>query len=81
MTIFNSMVRCMIRNDGKLLLHDLLIDISSEIGMTFDVSTKEFSENVINSTQTDEEILIATIDLISLLITGNQMLITQKHNF
>ena len=62
-------------------LHDLLIDISSQTGLVFDVSTKEFSTDVINSTQTDEEILIATIDLIALLITGNQMLITQKHNF
>lgn len=62
-------------------LHDLIIGISSHTGMVFDVSTKEFSNNIINSTQTDEEILIATIDLIALLITGNQMLITQKHNF
>lgn len=62
-------------------LHDLLIGISSRTGMVFDVSTKEFSNDIINSTQTDEEILIATIDLIALLITGNQMLITQKHNF
>lgn len=62
-------------------LHDLIIDISSQTGLVFDVSIKEFSNNVINSTQTDEEILIATIDLIALLITGNQMLITQKHNF
>jgi chaperonin GroEL (HSP60 family) len=62
-------------------LHDLLISISAETGMVFDVSTKEFSNDIVNSAQTDEEILIATIDLISLLITGNQMLITQKHNF
>jgi chaperonin GroEL (HSP60 family) len=68
-------------NKKECKLHDLLIGISSHTGMVFDVSTKEFSNNIINSTQTDEEILIATIDLIALLITGNQMLITQKHNF
>lgn len=66
---------------GNCNLHDLLISISANTGMVFDVSTKAFSNDIVNSAQTDEEILIATIDLISLLITGNQMLITQKHNF
>jgi hypothetical protein len=49
--------------------------------MVFDISTLEFSNSVINSAQTDEEILKATIDLISLIIVGNQMVVTQKHNF
>ena len=66
---------------GECKLHQLIIDISTITGLVFDVSTKEFSNNIINSTQTDEEILIATIDLIALLITGNQMVVTQKHNF
>ena len=76
-----GIVNRQISETGYCKLHDLLIDISNVTGMVFDVSIKEFSNNVINSTQTDEEILIATIDLIALLITGNQMLITQKHNF
>lgn len=67
--------------NNECKLHDLLINISTATGLVFDVSTKEFSNNIINSTQTDEEILIATIDLIALLITGNQMVVTQKHNF
>lgn len=62
-------------------LHDFIIETSIHFGWVFDVSSKSFSTDVINSTQTDEEILLATIDLIALLITGNQMLITQKHNF
>ena len=80
MTI-DSIIADQFVNKGECTLHDLLIDISAKTGLVFDVSIKSFSGNVINSTQTDEEILIATIDLIALLITGNQMLITQKHNF
>lgn len=79
--LIDSIGNGLIYNTGECRLHDLLIAISACTGMVFDVSTKEFSNEVINSTQTDEEILIATIDLISLLITGNQMVITQKHNF
>lgn len=62
-------------------MHDIIIDRSIRSGKVFDVSTREFTSNVINSSKTDEEILIATIDLIGLLISGNQMIITQKHNF
>ena len=80
-TVIDNIIDKYINTNGECKLHDLLIDISSISGMVFDVSTKEFSSNVINSTRTDEEILIATIDLMTLLITGNQMLITQKHNF
>jgi chaperonin GroEL (HSP60 family) len=80
-SIIEAVIWDNIINKNECKLHDLLIGISSYTGMVFDVSTKEFSNNIINSTQTDEEILIATIDLIALLITGNQMLITQKHNF
>ena len=79
--IITSIIDKWVKETGECTLHNLIIDISAKTGMVFDVSTKEFSNDVINSTQTDEEILIATIDLIALLITGNQMLITQKHNF
>lgn len=81
--IANTVYQQFDRNDhaGKCMLHDLIINISSKTGNVFDVSTKEYTNTVINSTQTDEEILIATIDLMALLITGNQMLVTQKHNF
>ena len=79
--IIYNLVVSRLNNYGVCMMHDLIIDISMVTGLVFDVSIKEFSMTVINSTQTDEEILIATIDLIALLITGNQMLITQKHNF
>ena len=62
-------------------IHDIIIQHSIDIGAVYDISERQFTDNVINSAQTDEEILKATIDLMSLLITGNQMVITQKHNF
>ena len=40
-----------------------------------DMSNGVFSDTIVNSTETDKEILKATIDLLSLLITGNQMVI------
>lgn len=72
-----------IRNDipENLTLHRVLIEYSILTNQVFDVTTKQFSDDVINSTHTDEEILIATIDLISLLITGNQLVITGKDVF
>ena len=62
-------------------IHDVIICYSILTGEVFDVSKFEFSKDVINSFQTDEQILTATIDLISLLIVGNQIVVTQKHNF
>lgn len=62
-------------------LHDVIILYSIMTNQVFDVSTFRYSTEVINSSQTDEEILTAAIDLISLLIVGNQMVVTQKHNF
>lgn len=70
----------LVEND-MMTLHNIIIRYSLETNQVFDVSTRLFTDTIINSTQTDEEILKATIDLISLLITGNQMVVTQKHNF
>jgi chaperonin GroEL (HSP60 family) len=62
-------------------LYDMIIEYSIMHHKVFDVSDMNFTSDVVNSLQTDEEILKATIDLIALLITGNQMVVTQKHNF
>jgi hypothetical protein len=59
----------------------MIIEYSIMHHKVFDVSDMNFTSDVVNSLQTDEEILKATIDLIALLITGNQMVVTQKHNF
>ena len=76
--IANVKKRC---NYAVITVHDMIIEISSFMNLVFDVTTKRFTNKVINSTQTDEEIVTATIDLISILMTGNQMVVTQKHNF
>jgi len=60
---------------------DLIVEYSLKTNQVFDVSRREFSDKIVNSSQTDEEILKATIDLIGLLIVGNQMVITQRGNF
>ena len=65
----------------RVSIHKVIIEYSVLIDSVFDVSKLKYTKDVINSSQTDEEILKATIDLISILIVGNQMLITQKHNF
>lgn len=62
-------------------IKDLIIDYSIATDTVFDVTTRTFTDGIVNSEQTDEEILKATIELIGLLMTGNQMVITQKHNF
>ena len=38
----------------------------------------EYTDKIINSVKTDVEVLSAAIDLISLLISGNQMVILDK---
>ena len=65
--------------DGSL--YDFILRESINSNMVFDITTFTFSNEVINSLQTDVEILTATIDLIALLIMGNQMVVTGKHNF
>lgn len=62
-------------------LISIIINYSINTSQVFDVSNFKYTKDVINSSETDEQILKATIDLISLLIVGNQMVITQKHNF
>lgn len=66
---------------GKVTVHGVIVEYSILTDQVFDVSEWKFSDKIINSFQTDEEILKATIDLISILIVGNQMVITQRQNF
>ena len=48
---------------------------SRQNGVVLDVTTGHFTSDVINSTETDREVLNATVDLLALLITGNQMVL------
>ena len=41
----------------------------------------QYSKDIINSAATDVEVLTAIIDLMNILITGNQLVVTGKHNF
>lgn len=67
--------------DGYIYLNDIIIEYSVKVGKAFDLSTKQFSGHVINSSETDMEVLKATIELMQLLITGNQMVLTMRSNF
>lgn len=53
-----------------------IISTSLEKRLPFDVVNKIFSNRIINSSSTDEEVLKATIDLLSLIISGNQLVVT-----
>ena len=79
--ILNDVVQEVYQTYGVISTHNVIIYYALRTNEVFDISTFEYSDKVVNSAQTDDEILKATIDLITLLITGNQMLITQKHNF
>lgn len=62
-------------------LFDFLVEFSIQHDVVFDVVNKSFSHKIINSFQTDDEILTATVDLMSLMISGNQMIVTQRNSF
>lgn len=79
--VLDKVIDELISKYGTASIHNVLIYYALTTNEVFDVSTFLYSDKVINSSQTDEEILKATIDLITLLITGNQMVVTQKHNF
>ena len=71
-------IKLALETDGKATVHNIIINYSIITSKVFDVSNFRYSNDVVNSVQTDKEILKATIDLMSLLVTGNQVVITQK---
>lgn len=62
-------------------LYDILVEFSIANDKVFDVVNKTFSKSIVNSFQTDDEILTASVDLLSLMISGNQMIVTQRNSF
>ena len=66
---------------GDISYHDVIILYSLLTNQVLDISKFRYSKDVINSSQTDVEILKATVDLITLLIVGNQMVVTQRNSF
>lgn len=65
----------------RFSVYDFLVEWSIQNDVVFDVVKKQFSKEIVNSFQTDDEILTATTDLISLMISGNQMIVTQRNSF
>lgn len=64
------------RHNVVIDVNDLLIRMSLESGRAFDLTTGTFSTEIINSVETDIQILHATSDLVKLLITGNQLVVS-----
>ena len=62
-------------------LYDIIVEYSIANDTVFDVVNKAFSKSIVNSFQTDDEILTASVDLLSLMISGNQMIVTQRNSF
>ena len=62
-------------------LKDFIIQYSINTGSVYDISTGKFTYDVVNSSETDVQVLRAVVDLLSLLITGNQLVITQYEHF
>lgn len=54
---------------------DLVIDLSIGSNLPYDLTEGKFNPDIINSAKTDKEVLLASTDLISLLITGNQFIL------
>lgn len=80
-SISNAILSLVDKNRMSVKLDDIIVYLSLKRNMVFDVSQGSFNNEVVNSLQTDKEILIATIDLIKMLITGNQMIVNVHHDF
>ena len=59
---------------GIVPLSKVIEEASEVIGLPFDLEKLEFSEDIINSVRTDTEVLTAVIDLLGILIAGNQVI-------
>lgn len=55
--------------------YNYIIYLSLMIGRPLNITTGLFDDKIINSSKTDKEVLKASADLVSLLITGNQFIV------
>lgn len=62
-------------DDRVVSVHDVIIAYAVSTYEVFDVTTKRFTDSVVNSVETDIEVMKSVSDLISILINGNQMII------
>ena len=79
--IVSSVICELILENSPITIHNILIHYGLSINKVFDVTTMSYSDSIINSTRTDLEVLTATIDLMGILISGNQLITTNRHNF
>ena len=56
-------------------LYTDICDVCLNFDEVFDLNTFTFNEDIINSVKTDIEILTASVDLLKLLLSGNQAII------
>lgn len=56
---------------------DEIIDRCIESGSVYDPAGDYFTKDVINSARTDLEVLAATVDLLGILLSGNQVLVAR----
>lgn len=81
---------CKLDDDKKKLTGDEKVElpvsrwlsaISITLGSPFDMIEKEFSNHIITSANSDIQVLIAVVDLMTILLGGNQLVLTSKNNF
>ena len=74
-TIYRTVLRNKFTHEKDSFL-DLIIQKSMLSGKVYDLTTDKENEWIINSAKTDIEILTASVDLLKMLLTGNQVIMT-----
>ena len=74
---FSQVYLRVLGNSKKMTLIQMNSIVSQSVArrMVYDLTKDEYSDTVINSVQTDIEVLTAVLDLLKLIITGNQLLV------
>lgn len=62
-------------SEARFDVYDVVTGYAIYKDQVFDVTTKQYTDSVVNSVETDIEIMKSVSDLISILINGNQMVI------
>ena len=62
-------------SEAKFDVYDIITGYAIYKDQVFDVTTKQYTDSVVNSVETDIEVMKSVSDLISILINGNQMVI------
>lgn len=86
-SLFYEHIRQIKNDKGELNVYDFIIEIETWFGVMLNFNTVTstsneltFDKGVINSAATDREILLAASDLIGLLITGNQLVVSNGNH-